>query len=102
MYVKKQRTTIVKINLKRRNKTGGLTWFFMQSCFSCVQLYGTLWTVACQSPLSIGFPRQEHWSELTFPSPGDLPDPGTELLSPASPALAGGFLTTEPPGKPLS
>ena len=58
----------------------------------------TPWTVAHQAPPSIGFPRQESWSGLPFPSPGDLPDPGIE---PASPALAGGFFTTEPPGKPL-
>ena len=45
----------------------------------------------------MGFSRQEYWSGLPFPSPGDLPDPGTE---PRSPALAGGFFTTEPPGKP--
>ena len=52
---------------------------------------------ACQAPLSMRFPRQEHWSGLPFPSPGDLPDPGIEL---GSPALAGRFFTTEPPGKP--
>ena len=45
----------------------------------------------------MGFPRQEYWSGLPFPSPGDLPDPGIESMSPA---LAGGFFTTEPPGKP--
>ena len=56
----------------------------------------TPWTVAHQAPLSLGFPRQEYWSELPFPSPGDLPNPG---IKPASPALAGGFFTTEPPGK---
>ena len=50
----------------------------------------TPWTIACQAPLSVGFPRQEYWSELPFPSPVDLPDPGVE---PASPVLAG-FLTT--------
>jgi len=54
-------------------------------------------TVAHQAPLSMGFPRQEYWSGLSFPSPGDLPHTGIE---PASPALAGGFFTTEPPGKP--
>ena len=54
-------------------------------------------TVACQAPLSMGFPRQEYWSRLPFPSPGDLPDPG---IKPLSPALAGGFFITEPPGKP--
>ena len=47
--------------------------------------------------MSMGFPRQEYWSGLPFPSPGDLPNPGIE---PRSPALAGGFFTTEPPGKP--
>ena len=50
--------------------------------------------VACQAPLSIGFPRQEYWSQLPFPSPGDLPDPGIE------PALASGFFTTELLRKP--
>ena len=57
----------------------------------------TLWAVAHQAPLSMGFPRQVYWSGLPFPSPGDLPDPGIE---PESPGLAGGFYTTEPPGKP--
>ena len=57
----------------------------------------TQWTVACQAPLSKGFPRQEYWSGLPFASPGDLPDSEDE---PASPVLAGRFFTTEPPGKP--
>ena len=48
------------------------------------------------SPVSMGFPRQEYWKELPFPSPGDLPDPKIE---PVSPALAGRLLTNEPPGK---
>ena len=52
------------------------------------------WTVARQSPLSMGFPRQEYWSGLPFPSPGDLPDPGIE---PRSPALQAGSLPSEPP-----
>ena len=65
-----------------------------------VRLFATPWTVACQAPPSMGFSRQEHWSGLPFPSPGDLPDPGIELVSPASPALAGGFFTIGPPGKP--
>ena len=56
----------------------------------------TPWTVACQAPLSLGFSRQEYWSGLPFPSSGHLPDPG---IKPTSPALAGGFFTTEPPGK---
>ena len=49
-----------------------------------------------QAPLSMGFPRQEHWSGLPFPLPGDLPDPG---IRPTSPVVASGFSTTEPPGK---
>ena len=53
----------------------------------------------CQVLLSMGFPREEYWSGLPFLSLGDLPDPGIEPTSPMSPALAGGFLTTEPPGK---
>ena len=55
-------------------------------------------TVAHQAPLSMGFPRQEYWSGLPFSSPGHLPDPGIE---PVSPALVGGFFTAEAPGKPL-
>ena len=58
----------------------------------------TAWTVACQPPLSMGFPRQKYWSGLPYPPPGDLPQPG---IKPTSPALAGGFFTTEPPGKPV-
>ena len=53
-------------------------------------------TIAHQVPLSTGFSRQEYWSGLPFPSSGDLPDPGIETMSPA---LAGGFFTTKPPGK---
>ena len=55
------------------------------------------WTEAFQAPLSKGFHRQKYWSGLPFPCPGDLPEPGIE---PKSPALAGGFFATEPPGKP--
>ena len=65
-----------------------------------VQLFLTPWTVACQAPLSTGFSRQEYWNGLPFPPPGDLPDPGIKRSSPGSPALAGGFFTTAPPGKP--
>ena len=62
-----------------------------------VQLFATPWTIAHQAPLSMGFPRQEYRSVLPFTSPGDLPEPGIKLMSPA---LAGGFFTIEPPGKP--
>ena len=68
---------------------------------SCVQLFATPWAVALQASLSMGFSRQEYWSGLPNPPPGDLPDPGIELASPVAPALAGGYFTTEPPGKPL-
>ena len=64
--------------------------------------FATTWTVACQAPLTMRFSRQEYWSVLPFPLPGDLPDPGTEPVSPASPALQVYFLTTEPPWKPLN
>ena len=62
--------------------------------------FGTPWTVAYQAPLSVGFCRQEYWSGLLFPPPGDLPDPGIKLLSLMSPALADRLFTTIPPGKP--
>ena len=58
------------------------------------------WTIACQAPQSVEFSRQEYWSKLPFPPLGDLRNPGTEPESPVSPALAGGFFTTVPPGKP--
>ena len=67
---------------------------------SHVQLFATLRTVARQAPLSMGFSRQEYWSGLPFPPPGDLPEPRTELTSSVFSALADGFSTTEPPGKP--
>ena len=59
----------------------------------------TPWTISHQVPLSMGFSRQEYWSKLLFPSPGDLPNLGIQPVSPVSPALAGGFFATEPPGK---
>ena len=65
---------------------------------SRVQLFATPWTVAHQAPPSMGFSRQEYWSGLPFPSPGDLPDPG---IKPRSPALQADALTSEPPGKPV-
>ena len=64
------------------------------SHFSCVRLFATPWTVACLSPLSIGFFRYEYWSGLPFPTPGDLPDPGTEPTSLMPPTLTGKFFTT--------
>ena len=66
--------------------------------FSHVRLFVTPWTIACQAPLSVGFSRQEYWSGLPFPSPGDLPDPGIE---PRSPKLQADTLTSEPSAKPM-
>ena len=74
---------------------------------SSVQLFATPWTSTHQVPLSMGFPRKEFWSGLLFPSPGDLPNPGMEHKSLASPALSGftriifsGFFIIASPGKP--
>ena len=68
----------------------------MRACvLSHVQLFAISWSVTHQAPLCIGFSRQEYWNGLPFPPPGDLPDPRTEHVSPA---LAGGFFITEPPG----
>ena len=64
---------------------------------SRVRLFVTPWTVAHQAPPSMGFSRQEYWSGLPFPSPGDLPNPGIE---PRSPTFQADALTSEPPGKP--
>ena len=61
----------------------------------------TPWTVACQAPLSMEFSRQEYWSGLPFPTPGDIPDLGIEPTSPVDPALAGQFFTAVPPEKPF-
>ena len=68
---------------------------------SHVQFYVTLWTVACQAPLSMGFFRQEYWSGLPFPPPGDLPSAGIKPTSLASPALQVDFFAAEPTGKPM-
>ena len=74
-------------------------WVCAQS-FSHIRLFATLWTVAHQVPLFMGFSRQEYWSRLPFPSTGDHSNPGIESMSPAAPALTGRFFTSEPPGKP--
>ena len=98
---------MVKFNLHYVPSTG--RWL-MHSCLinewkkvkvkslSRVRLFATPWTVAHQAPPSMGFSRQEYWSGLPLPSPGDLPHPGIE---PRSPTLQADALTSEPPGKPL-
>ena len=60
------------------------------------------WTVACQAPLCMGFSRKEYWSELSFLSPGELPNPGLKLTLLKSPALEGRFLTSSTTWKPLA
>ena len=70
------------------------------SCLSRVRLLATLWTVARQAPLSMGFSRHEYWSRLPFPSPGDLPDPGIKPRVCCIFCLASRFYTAEPPGQP--
>ena len=73
--------------------------FFLNCCCLVAKLCLTLFeTVAHQAPLSMPFPRQEYWNGLPFPSSADLPH---SEIEPTSPALAGGFFTTEPPGKPM-
>ena len=72
------------------------SWKVKVKSISRVRLFATPWTVAYQAPPSMGFFKQ-YWSGLPFPSPGDVPDPGTE---PSSPALQADALTSEPPGKP--
>ena len=75
----------------------------VEMVFACLlaQSCPTLcYPVAHQDPLRMGLPRQEYWSGLPFSSPGDLPNPGIDPRSPVPLTLAGGFFTTEPPGKP--
>ena len=68
---------------------------------SHVQLFATPWTVAHQVLLPMEFSKQEYWSGLPFPTPGDLPNARIKPVSPVFPALAGGFFTTESTGKPM-
>ena len=82
------------------------TWILWVFCiFVCVlshvQFFTMLWTVACQVPLSMGVFRQEYWSGLLFPPPGDLPKPGIKPTSPISPAVQVDSLPTEPSEKPI-
>ena len=69
------------------------------SCSVVSDSFATPWTVALQAPLSLRFSRQEYWSGLPFPLPGDLPDPGIEPMSPVSPASQADSLVSEPPEK---
>ena len=80
-----------KLGMKTQQEFGGLV---AKLCPTLV----TSWTVACQAPLSMGFSKQEYWSVLPFPSPGDLPNPG---IKPRSPVLQVDSLPTEPQGEPF-
>ena len=73
----------------------------MLSRFNCVRLFATPWAVAREAPLPVEFSRQEYWSGLLFPLPGDLPDPGNEPKALVSLALQADSLPSEPPGKPM-
>ena len=87
--------------LNNRSKTQENTYHIIHSCvcqsLNRAQVFATPWTVAHQAPLSMGFSRQEYWSELPFPSPGDLLDSG---IGPGSPALQADSLPSEVQGKP--
>ena len=77
-------------------------WYvqMLTCCSSRVWLCATRWTLACQAPLCLGFSGRAYWRGLPCPPPGNLPDPGIELLSLASPELAGGFFTRRELGSP--
>ena len=93
---------LTDINYETRKFSPHCLWYSLSVCvLSCVLHFAIPWTVARCAPLSMEFSRQEYWSRLPFPIAGDLPNPGIEPTSLASPALAGRFFTTAPPGKPL-
>ena len=88
------------MNLRKLKSTDDSIFFYTEvKSLSHVRLFATPWTVAYQAPPSMGFSRQEYWSGLPFPSPGDLSDPE---IKPGSPALEADALTSEPPRKPFS
>ena len=93
--------TITKENLKIKHETINTRYLIYKCMLSHVRLFVTTRTVGHKAPLSTGFSRQEYWSGLLFPLPGDLSNPGIEPVFPVSPAFAGEFFTIEPPGKPL-
>ena len=86
------------MKVKEESEKVGLKLNIQKTKLSSFQLFVTPWTVAHQAPPTMGFSRQEYWSGLPFPSPGNLPDLG---IKPRSPALWADALTSEPPGKPI-
>ena len=89
----------LQFNLLEKQSTGSGCASVL-SCFSQVQLFATLWTIVPQALLPMGFSRQEYWSGLPCPPPGDLPNPGTEPESPVSPALQAVSLLLSHQGNP--
>ena len=75
---------------------------YVLSCFNNVWLFATLWTAACQAPLSMELSKQEYWRGLSIPTPRYLPNPRIKPMSLAFPAMANGFFTTVPPGEQVS
>ena len=94
LFVARQKVQVHHSKTKVNNLASYPRACICAQSFSSVPCFVTPWTVARQAPLSMGFSRQEYWSGLPFPPPGDLPDPGAEPASLKSPALAGGFFTT--------
>ena len=96
-FIKDPRAISLKCNYPKGEHTPTVQ-FLREGCdlssFSCVQLFVNLWVLARHAPLSMGFSRQEYWSGLPCPPPGDLPHPGIKTTSLMSPALAGGFFST--------
>ena len=104
-YITQFLTNVYGLLATKTLKVAILGFFLSQTLLACVPAYSSRvwffvipWTVAHQAPLSMGFSKQEYWSGLSCPPPGDLPDPGIE---PASPALAGGFFTSWATGEAL-
>ena len=99
--IRTQNANINNINKTVKTRKHTHTHTHTHTCaHTCSVIFGTPWTVAHQAPLSMEFSRQEYWSVLPCPTPGDLPDTGIEPSSPASPEMAGGFSTTASLGKP--
>ena len=100
IIVKKRKLPTCPLTVEWTNKTWYIHMWVLHR-FSRVWLFATFWTVACQAYLCMEFSRQENWSGLPCPSPGDLPDPGMKSASPMSPVLAEGSLLLGPPGRPI-
>ena len=93
---REQKIEVSQVHLHRYSHSKSQSHVLAQSLHSCPLHFETLWTVAPQAPLSMGFSRQEYYSGLPDPPPGDLPDSGIQAVSLTSPALAGRFLTLAP------